>query len=95
MSRGLGRLQLCTLGLLLEAGGVLATAGILAGLFDKVGPGAHSSLSRTLRALRTRGLVMTYTGISVAGHHVRVVSLTGEGASRAQEIEWVEGEEGS
>ncbi len=58
MAKGLGELQLRTLGLLLEAGGALATAGLLAALFDQVNPGARSSLSRSTKALRNRGLVL-------------------------------------
>jgi hypothetical protein len=96
VGRGVGQIQQGILRLLLDRGGVLAAAGILRGLFDKV-PGAgtkeynviRSSISRTLRGLRIRNLVDAYS-ISVAGHAALVVALTSEGAREAQEIVWEE-----
>jgi hypothetical protein len=72
--------------------------GILAGLFDQGSTGVetkeynriHSSLSRSLGALRIRGLVQTYTGVSVAGHATVIAALTGEGKKVAEGIEWEE-----
>jgi DNA-binding MarR family transcriptional regulator len=100
MSRGLGRAQLSTLDLLWKSGGVLTPGGILMGLFGKVpGPGTkryslvRSSLSRSLKALRDRELVETYTGISTGGHAVLVVAITRAGAEVAREIEWEKVEE--
>lgn len=99
MGKGPGQTQLRVLTLLLESGGALAVGGILAGL-DKASieagtreyHGIRSSLSRTLKALRDRGLVMTYTGVSVAGRAVVVAALTSEGAVKARGIEWEEEE---
>jgi DNA-binding PadR family transcriptional regulator len=81
------------LDLLQEAGGALATAGLLAGLFDQVNPGARSSLSRSIKALRNRGLVLKYKGVRVGGHAARIVALTGAGVEVAQEIAEEEGQE--
>lgn len=94
MSRGIGALQSAILRLLLDRGGALAVPGILEGLFDKASIGEKeyrvicSSLSRSLKGLRVRRLVMSYTGIVVAGHHVVVVAITGEGKKVGEGIEW-------
>lgn len=98
MSRGLGQSQMRILTLLLESGGALVVGGILAGLFDKASTGAgtkeynlvHSSLSRSLKALRKRRLVMTYTGVRVAGHAAVIAAITSEGKKVADGIVWVE-----
>jgi hypothetical protein len=98
MSRGLGQSQKLILGLLLEAGGALATPGILTSLFDKAdtGPGTkeynaiHSILSRSLKGLRKRGLLMTYTGVNVGGHAAVIAALTAAGVEVAGGIEWPE-----
>jgi hypothetical protein len=91
MAKGLGGRQLSTLRLLLDNAGVLGVPGILEALFDKASPGAHSSLCRSLGALRRRGLIQTY-GISVAGHATVIAALTVQGAKVAGGILW-EGEE--
>jgi len=94
MSKGLGPAQRGVLDLLLKSGGALATAGILQGLFGQVpGPGTkryslmRSSLSRSLKALRERDLVETYTGISVAGHAAVVAAITKAGVEMVREEE--------
>ena len=90
MSRGLGPAQLSVLAILKKAGGVLAVGGILGVLSAKANNGEQeyqtlsSSLSRTLKALRERGLVETYTGISAGGHAVVVAAITGEGKKVAE-----------
>jgi len=100
VSRGLGQIQRGILRLLLDRGGILRVGSILGGLFDKVpGPGTkeynviHGSLSRSLKALRQRDLIQSYTGIAVAGRAALVVALTTAGAEVAREIEWEEVEE--
>lgn len=98
MSRGLGQSQMRILDLLLEAGGALAMGAILSGLFDQASIGVgtkeynriHSSLSRSLGALRIRGLVQTYKGVSVAGHATVIAAITTEGKKVAEGIEWEE-----
>jgi DNA-binding MarR family transcriptional regulator len=96
VSRGLGPAQLSILYILEKAGGASTLAGILVGL-DKGSTGGagtreynvvRSSLSRSLKALRARDLVQTYTGVTVAGRAVVVVALTTAGAEVAREIVW-------
>ncbi len=92
MGKGLGDLQRRALGLLVEAGGVLGAPFILRALFGQVTPGsegynrANSALSRSLRALRGRGLVMSYKGVAVGGRGVVVVALTAEGVRKVREM---------
>jgi hypothetical protein len=47
----------------------------------------RSSLSRSLKALRERDLVETYTGISVAGHAAVVAAITKAGVEMVREEE--------
>ena len=93
MGKGIGQAQIRILGLLQEAGGALAMAGLLAALFDQVNPGARSSLSRSIKALRDRGLVRRYRRVVVGWHAAVIVALTGAGVTMAQQLADAEGEE--
>ncbi len=92
MGKGLGPAQLNILSILEKAGGALAVGGILARLFDKASlrvgsreySRVHTILSRSVKGLRTRGLVETYTGVTVAGRAALVVALTSEGKKVAE-----------
>lgn len=90
MSKGLGGRQRDILTLLLHHGGVLTMGAILVGLFGKVSHGtegynrAHSTLSRSLAALRGRGLIKTYQGIQLGSHAILVASLTVQGIREAR-----------
>jgi len=86
MGKGIGQAQIRILGLLQEAGGALAMAGLLAALFDQVNPGARSTLSRSVRALRNRGLVRRYRRVIVGTHAAVIVALTGAGVEIAHKI---------
>lgn len=94
MGKGLGQAQMRILGLLLKAGGVLTVPALLVGLFGRISPGAeeynraHSTLSRTLAALRVRHLIQTYQGVAVGGRGMLIASLTAQGVKEARKIVW-------
>jgi hypothetical protein len=98
MSKGLGRMQKDILGLLLKAGGALATAGLLVGLFGGVPKRGtkrdsliRSSLSRSLWGLRKRELIEIYA-INTGGLSGRVVAIMKTGVEMAQ-AQGIEGKE--